>query len=322
MIVRAAAQLLDARYAALGMPDDAGLVRRVRRRGRQRRGVGGDRPAATPARAARGDAARGQGPAARRRAQGGGVRGLAVGPSRPPRLPRRADPRRLRRHSASSSWPTSGPRWLHRRRRGALMLFAAHAAIALTNARLYERNRELTVIEERARLARELHDAVAQKLFSLRLTAGRRAGRRDPTRRPSSNACRRSPRRPSPSCVRRSSSCAPPNSPATAWPSRCASTCRCSTVSGERAAVRPCGSRARTCRCRRRPRPWCSASPRRRSTTRCGTDGRRGVGAPAAGGRRWRSATTASASTPPDRAHATGWAWRPCASARPRSAAC
>ncbi len=48
---------------------------------------------------------------------------------------------------------------------------AAHAAIALTNARLYERARELSIVEERARLARELHDAVAQKLFGLRLTA-------------------------------------------------------------------------------------------------------------------------------------------------------
>jgi Signal transduction histidine kinase len=52
-----------------------------------------------------------------------------------------------------------------------LTLFAAHAAIALVNARLYERGRELTVIEERTRMARELHDAVTQKLFSLRLTA-------------------------------------------------------------------------------------------------------------------------------------------------------
>ena len=50
-------------------------------------------------------------------------------------------------------------------------LFAAHAAIALTNARLYERGRELSVLQERARLARELHDAVSQKLFSVRAKA-------------------------------------------------------------------------------------------------------------------------------------------------------
>ena len=52
-----------------------------------------------------------------------------------------------------------------------LTLFAAHAAIALTNARLYERGRELSVLEERARLARDLHDAVAQKLFGVRAKA-------------------------------------------------------------------------------------------------------------------------------------------------------
>ena len=50
-------------------------------------------------------------------------------------------------------------------------LFAGHAAIALTNARLYERARRLSVLEERARLARDLHDAVSQKLFSIRVKA-------------------------------------------------------------------------------------------------------------------------------------------------------
>jgi signal transduction histidine kinase len=50
-------------------------------------------------------------------------------------------------------------------------LFAAHAAIALTNARLYERGRELSVLHERARLAQDLHDAVSQKLFSIRAKA-------------------------------------------------------------------------------------------------------------------------------------------------------
>ena len=52
-----------------------------------------------------------------------------------------------------------------------LRILADHAAIALTNARLHERSRELTLAGERARIAHELHDAVSQKLFSLRLTA-------------------------------------------------------------------------------------------------------------------------------------------------------
>src|SRR3954453_14833308 len=50
-------------------------------------------------------------------------------------------------------------------------LLAAHAGIAITNARLYERSRELSVLSERNRLALELHDAVSQKLFSLVLSA-------------------------------------------------------------------------------------------------------------------------------------------------------
>src|SRR3954464_14412344 len=50
-------------------------------------------------------------------------------------------------------------------------LLAAHAAIAITNARLYERSRELSMMSERNRLALELHDVVSQKLFGLVLTA-------------------------------------------------------------------------------------------------------------------------------------------------------
>lgn len=48
---------------------------------------------------------------------------------------------------------------------------ATHAALAIENTRLFERSRELSVIEERNRLARELHDAVNQTLFSASLTA-------------------------------------------------------------------------------------------------------------------------------------------------------
>ena len=67
-----------------------------------------------------------------------------------------------------------------------LTLFATHAAIAITNARLYERSREVSVLTERARLARELHDAVTQKLFSLRAHA--RAARVLATRDPAATA--------------------------------------------------------------------------------------------------------------------------------------
>jgi signal transduction histidine kinase len=50
-------------------------------------------------------------------------------------------------------------------------LLAAHAAIAITNARLYEHARELSIVAERNRLALDLHDAVSQKLFGLVLAA-------------------------------------------------------------------------------------------------------------------------------------------------------
>jgi signal transduction histidine kinase len=50
-------------------------------------------------------------------------------------------------------------------------LLAAHAAIAMTNAALDERSRELSRVSERNRLALELHDAVSQKLFGLVLGA-------------------------------------------------------------------------------------------------------------------------------------------------------
>ncbi|MCW3065659.1 MAG: hypothetical protein JWN32_2831 [Solirubrobacterales bacterium] len=53
----------------------------------------------------------------------------------------------------------------------AIELLAAHAAVAIENARSYDLARELSVIEERNRLARELHDSVTQRLFSLQLAA-------------------------------------------------------------------------------------------------------------------------------------------------------
>jgi signal transduction histidine kinase len=47
--------------------------------------------------------------------------------------------------------------------------FANQAAAAIENARLYEQSREYAVVEERNRLARDLHDSVTQSLFSVTL---------------------------------------------------------------------------------------------------------------------------------------------------------
>ena len=49
-------------------------------------------------------------------------------------------------------------------------LLAAHAAVLMEHARFFSESRELSVLDERNRLARDLHDAMTQTLFSLRLT--------------------------------------------------------------------------------------------------------------------------------------------------------
>jgi signal transduction histidine kinase len=50
-------------------------------------------------------------------------------------------------------------------------IIADQLAVAIENARLAERGRQLAVLEERRRLARELHDSVTQSLFSMSLLA-------------------------------------------------------------------------------------------------------------------------------------------------------
>jgi signal transduction histidine kinase len=184
VIVRSAARLLDARYAALGVPDDQGAFAEF-----VAEGITDEQWEAI-------------GPTPRQH----GMLGAMLREGTPVRL---AD---IRRDSRFEWWPRAHPVlkdflgvpirdgeqvlgiiFLSNKRvpggfteadEELLTMFAAHAAIALTNARLYERGRELTVIEERTRMARDLHDSVSQKLFSLRLTARAAASlmRSDPER--------------------------------------------------------------------------------------------------------------------------------------------
>jgi signal transduction histidine kinase len=63
-----------------------------------------------------------------------------------------------------------------------LSLFGRHAAIAIENARRLQREQRLAALEERQRLARDLHDSVTQMLYSATLIAQSvsPAYRRDP----------------------------------------------------------------------------------------------------------------------------------------------
>jgi PAS domain S-box-containing protein len=52
-----------------------------------------------------------------------------------------------------------------------LLAFAHQTAIAITNAKLYKQGQTLAVMEDRQQLARDLHDAVTQTLFSANMIA-------------------------------------------------------------------------------------------------------------------------------------------------------
>ncbi|MCP4359209.1 MAG: GAF domain-containing sensor histidine kinase [Chloroflexi bacterium] len=47
---------------------------------------------------------------------------------------------------------------------------AAHAAVAIQNARLYEQVSRLAIIEERTRIGRDLHDGIIQSIYAVGLT--------------------------------------------------------------------------------------------------------------------------------------------------------
>ena len=51
------------------------------------------------------------------------------------------------------------------------MAIASQAAVAIENARLYEKAQQLATLEERQRIARELHDSISQALFGIKLGA-------------------------------------------------------------------------------------------------------------------------------------------------------
>jgi signal transduction histidine kinase len=63
------------------------------------------------------------------------------------------------------------PNYYSERQGEFVLAFANQAAITLENAQLYDQARRLAVLEERQRLARELHDSVSQALYGIGLGA-------------------------------------------------------------------------------------------------------------------------------------------------------
>ncbi|MDW8327478.1 MAG: GAF domain-containing sensor histidine kinase [Anaerolineales bacterium] len=169
-IVTAAAELVDARYGALGVPNTTGemLVEFVT-------------TGLTPEEEARIGA----------RPRGHGILGVILREGRSLRL---AD---LRSHPRSVGFPPHHPPMksflgVPIRHKGKLLgnlyltdkrsapefteddqyiieLLAAHAGIAIENARLYEKVQQLRVLEERQRIGMDLHDGVIQSIYAVGL---------------------------------------------------------------------------------------------------------------------------------------------------------
>ena len=170
-IVTAAAELVDASYAALGVPDEAGeyLAEFIT-------------TGLTPEAEAR----------IGHRPRGHGILGVILREGQSLRL------RNLHAHPRSFGFPPNHPPmtsflgvpitrkgerlgnlYLTDKRTAAeftaedqhlIELLAAHAGVAIENARLYARVQHLSVVEERQRIGMDLHDGIIQSIYAVGLT--------------------------------------------------------------------------------------------------------------------------------------------------------
>lgn len=169
-IVEAARQLVGARYAALGIPDGSGKLARF-----IHVGMAPDVTAAIE-----------------HLPQGLGLLGAILREGRTIRIPRISeDPRSVGFPSGHPPMEAFlgvpikagneilGNLYLAEKLDGSefsradedvIELLAAHAAIAITNARLYEQVGRTAIVEERSRIGMDLHDGVIQAIYAVGLT--------------------------------------------------------------------------------------------------------------------------------------------------------
>ena len=170
-IVHVARELVDASYAAIGVPSEDGEFARFVTSGMTAEQVA----AMGPLPRTHGLLGATLGPPSpthpRHQARPALSRLVAVGASGDGLVPRR--PHRRPREGGGRLLPDrqAGRPAVHVEDQALIELLAPHAAVAMENAWLHERSRELSIVEERNRLARELHDSVVQKLFGMVLAA-------------------------------------------------------------------------------------------------------------------------------------------------------
>jgi signal transduction histidine kinase len=170
LIVDRVRELVSAQYAALGIVDEAGLITQFITSGitHEEREAIGDLP------------------------RGRGLLGLIIRENRSYRVPD------IAAHPESYGFPPNHPPmrsflgapatirgqvvgrlYLTNKQNAAefsagdqalVETFALHAAIAIENARLYERVQRLAVVDEQDRISRELHDSIIQSIYAVTLS--------------------------------------------------------------------------------------------------------------------------------------------------------
>jgi two-component system, NarL family, sensor histidine kinase DevS len=169
-IAHLARELAGARYAALGVPDDQGGLERFLTSGMSEEQVARmERPP-----------------------EGKGLLGALLRSTTPIRVPRIADDPRSAGFCANHPQMTSflgvpiiskgtllgtlyltdkiGADEFSQDDEQLIVMLAAHAAIAIENARLYQQVQRLAVLEERERIGMDLHDGIIQSIYAVGLT--------------------------------------------------------------------------------------------------------------------------------------------------------
>jgi hypothetical protein len=222
------------------------------------------------------------------------------------------------RHLSPCAWASArlAPGWSWRRpEQRARRALTDEAALRIATGQLFSEVRALATVEERRRLAREIHDGVAQEVAALGFVVDDLTARTTDAEAKEELGPARELTRIVSECGCRSSTCAATSSRRRAWVPRSPAT----SARWARARASPstsCSTSRRTAS-PSRPRPSCCAWRRRPSPTPVATRAPATSGSPAGSTRPGRSCASPTTARDSERRAAPPSAWRSCASAQP-----